>query len=467
VNQGAAYVIWAQSETNRAVMMAPFDLIVIGDDAAGLCTAACMARTGARVGLLKTPKRLKLKKAAIDGIPNFVWRRLDLQKYNVAFAPVSAVISLSANGQTAKTVDSVSGAVAALEESDIRDHEVWADFVREVRALSISAGKFTTRLAIGRRSGNADGRAEGGAGAITIRDLGVLTNSCADFLDDYFDDDRLKTHIGARALAPMGLGGAEPGSVLSLSGLFEQSAWPVRAAKGGAALEKTLAKVCVDAGVEMIDAVLSAIDGAGEKYRALTLSGNEKLKSRFVFCPTPDAARRAGLVVLHGASPIAAPGAAKATIRIKLSEMAAAPSGDDKAVFFVAGNMDELQAARDAVVEGRLPEKLPLEFQFAPPREIIVQTAYAPDRFIEDGEAREWTGQDRQALGARVIERLSQHIDGLGAKIVRSEVSIEGAYITDDEAMIETFDQNVIVQPAATNVIAAAVTLADRLLNGG
>ena len=440
-----------------------FDLLVIGDDAPGLCAAACAASAGARVAVARTPSDAKRRRVAGDAIPNFVWRRLDLQKYDISATPVSAIVSVSTDGKIIKTHADAGRAADAIEEAGVEDHIVWPDFVREIEELTQGADRLATRLALGRKPKGVNGESDR---SYCLDDLTVLASSCEDFLDDYFEDDRLKTHVGVRALAASGLGGKEAGSASALSGMFEASSWPARVFNGASSLEKTLEIVCADAGATVLDAAFHSIDSTAGKHLAVRLSDSEVVKARYVFCPSPDAARRAGLAKLI-ASPTFANGAARATITISLSDDVDPPGGIENAIFHVVDDLGDLQDARDAVVEGRLPEKLPLEFQFAPPREIIAYTSYCPDRFMEEGAPREWTSQDRQALGARAVEQIAPHVAGLSGKVIRSQVTVDGAYSSDDDELtIEVGDPRIVVQSTGANAIAAAVTLADHLLNG-
>jgi len=448
-------------------MTGQYDLLVVGDDPAGLCTAACAARAGARTALLTLADDQRKKLVpAIDGVPNFVWRRLDLHQYKLTMTPVSAVVTLLGNGKSVRAYESATKTKTALEEAGLRDHEVWSDFVRENGALSTYADALTTRLAGGMLADGEEAlsRFLGGAGEIAMLDR--LTDSCAALLDDYFDDDGVKTHIAALAMNKAGLGGGEPGSAMSLSGMFEPSSWPVRAQGDETSLRVVLEKACVGAGVTMFAGAIVSIRAAGAKYRAVELSNGEKIKTRFVFCPSPGAALAAGVTALHAPSPIKAAGAASAAIRIKLSKKVTLPAGDDGAIFQVVDSLDEMQTARDAVVEGRLPDRLPFTFELIGEREILVHTAYCPDSFFEEGEPREWTGQDRQALGRRVVERLCEHIDGFLEAVTRTDIFIEGARAIDEPEGVTTDDEQVVVQPASMNSIAAAVKLADRLLDG-
>ncbi len=447
-------------------MTGQYDLIVIGDEAAAYCAAACSAKRAARVGLLKiptkTPEKKRRRSQMTDGIPNFVWRRLDLQRYDIAVAPVSAVVSLLADGKTISTVESIAGTQSALQADDIGDHALWSDFARDVSAMSDDAASISTQLAAGAAMSGANGAR---TATMSIDDLAGLAASCADWLDDYFENEALKTHIAVQALSRQGLGGAEAGSVGSLASLFDAAAWPHRLSTSSPPLCDTLEKVCIDAGVEIIEGAIASVDASGDKFRHLNLSGGERLKTKLVICASPAAARRAGVRTTRESALFDVTGAAQATVSIKLSDRIEPPAGDAKAAFFIIDEFDDLQEARDAVVEGRLPEKLPVSFEIRPPDEIIVKTAYCPDRFMEDDEPREWTGQDRQAVIARVIERMAERFPDFKTKIQHTDIFLDGARFPDDQDPIIIDDPKIIIQPLSTNKISAAVTLADQLLN--
>ena len=59
--------------------------LLIGDDEASLCAAACAQKAGAKVaiGALVEIEKKKQTVGALPSVPNFIWRRLDLQDYRI------------------------------------------------------------------------------------------------------------------------------------------------------------------------------------------------------------------------------------------------------------------------------------------------------------------------------------------------------------------------------------------------
>ena len=212
--------------------------------------------------------------------------------------------------------------------------------------------------------------------------------------------------------------------------------------------------------MQIIENKLSEVSQEGGKYRTITLSGGEKIKAGIVFFASPGAAQTAG--VRASVSPLAGHGAARAILRISLKAPMKSISADDSTIYQILDQLDDLQKARDNVIDGRLPDNLPVEFEMAPSGDIIVQTAYCPAAFREEDGWREWTGQDRQAVARRMIDQLSNRIPGFASTVRKSKLTVIGAESPDRPAVFTDLE-NVIVQPSRHNAVAQAVRLVDKV----
>lgn len=434
------------------------DILVIGDDEASLAAAAAAARAGAKVALLRPADRKKRPAATAPAIPNFVWRRLDLQDYDLTLEPVSARVTLFGEGEPFATFANARATAAALAENGAGDHLLWSDFLEEAAGLVGDDYLSTSYFSAAAPGGKALAALLGDSEALAR--AARLFGSCADMLDDYFKDDRLKSHVAAHALASAGFGDREAGSATALAESFSEDAWRVRTPKDSAALRAVLEKVCQDAGVEMLAGKVTEISAPGGKFVSVAIGADDKIRTRRIFFATPEAAMAAG--ALNGAG-LGRAGCATFTIRFKLSERMDPPGGDAKALFQVIDTGADLQAARDAAVAGRLFDRLPVEFEFTPAGEIVARSSYLPAAFYEDGEWRGWTGQDRQAAATIVRERLASRMPGLAARIRRTE-----ADVVAPSSAVSPFEgcERVTIQPRRHDAVSAAVKLMDQVMAG-
>lgn len=440
----------------------PYALAVIGAEPAGLAAAACAARAGARVAILSAGTDESAgREPATAGIPDFVWRSLDLHESGLRARPVSACISLFEDGRMLATYPSPNRTQTALKRVSAGDHHLWPDFCDELEQLW-EEGETMTHCAAangGRVSANAVLNALAspeGAGA--ARRLSASTRA---LLDDYFANDDLKTHIANVALSPFGLGGDEAGSALAVASMSAPAAWRVRASGRGPSLRKALEAAATAAGVDFFGQRLKDIQATEEKTVILAFDDGETLKARCVMAASEAAAARAGLAVAHGLSPLALREGAVAEIRLRFGKTPAAPGGEQDAVFFLADSVASLGAARDAALDGRLPERPPVSFEFGKD-EIIVRAPYCPAVLRSEGEMRDWTEQDRQALGRQIVARLAPYLNGSVQSLRRIDVRVTPAGAPRAPASAGA----VVAPPPAHDAIGAAARLALDLING-
>ena len=443
-------------------MTAQFDFLIIGDDEASLCAAACAQRAGAKVALARTPKAKKKRiGGTLPNIPNFIWRRLDLQEFGVTIDKVSARVTLFENGDPLVTLAGARDTKAALADAGIGDYSLWEDFVED--AAAISEAPFIQAASSGAPMDGAAALATMLGDRSALHKSSMLASSCQDLLDDCFEDQRLKDHVAAHALAPAGLGGAEPGSAFAVTDYLDDDAWRVRVDENGKSLHEILEEVCEQSGVTTFTKPFETISSEGGKFKTAVFDDDEKIKTRTIFFATPDAADSAGAGHCAPGGAMRGAGAATVMMRIKLSEDIDAPAHDKDAVFQIIDEGDDLAEACDAAVSGLTPERLPVEFEFAENGDILARSSYFPSLYRTEDEWRGWTSQDRQAAAMQIRQRLTSRMPGLSNIILKATVEVSGAISADS---VFSDCAGVVVQPSRHNAISAAVRLIDRMMSG-
>jgi phytoene dehydrogenase-like protein len=435
-----------------------YDLMVIGAEPAGLAAAACAARGHARAGLIRTGDKPP-RSASAPGVPDFVWRKLNLQDSGLEAEPVTARISLFEGGRTLRTFASGKKSGDALEAAKNPDHRLWADF-NDALARAWKESEGAVRRAAARGPGKSAPAllltlaGKGGAGAAER-----LTATSLSVLDDYFASDDLKIHLASVALAPLGFGGDEAGSALALAAIAAPSAWRVRASRKGPKLERVLEEAAINAGVDLIDARIRSIAAVDDKVFEIALHDGEVLRARRVMAASAEAAARAGLAVAPAFSPLMRRDGAIANVRLRFAKPVAAPGGEEGAIFYLADSLAAFAEARDAALEGRLSERAPISFEVNKD-EILVQAPFCPAALKSEGEERDWTEQDRQAFGQQIVARLAPHLNGAARSVRRVDVRVTPA------APAQGDSAGIVAPPPGLDPIGAAVKLALDLIGG-
>ncbi|MEO1135193.1 MAG: hypothetical protein AAFW68_01120 [Pseudomonadota bacterium] len=446
-------------------MNGQFDFLIIGGDEASLAAAAAAVKAGARVALSRPVERKKRSPAASPTIPNFVWRRLELQDYDLTVEPVSARITLFADAPPMTTLRGVRETADTLAADGINDHLLWRDFAADMTGLA-DDGFITEAVAKGKKA-NGKSLAAMLGDPVALDKAARFHGSSRAMLEDYFEEGRLKTHVAAHALSVSGLGDTETGSASALAELLDPDAWRYRTPKDGPSLRAVLECVCQDAGVDFAPPKVISAVVQNAKVAVVEFSGEEKIKASHILFATPDAALAAGAAKGHGDGArggLGNAGRAQFRVRFRLAEGAEPPAGDRKAIFQIIDHAADLQDARDAAIQGRLFDRLPVEFEFAPNGELLARSTYLPAAFHEDGEWRGWTGQDRQAVSSIIKERLSSRMPGFASLIRRMETEVVAPPYG-----ASPFDgcDRVMIQPRRHDAISAAVKLIDEVMARG
>ena len=398
----------------------PFDLVVVGADCPGLAAAACAAAAGARVMVVKTGHEISGDRAA-PGAPNFVWRRLDLHRSGLKESAVSARISLFDGGRRISNFESARKNEQALSADYPEASALWAEFAD---------------AASSRRAGWSDGSEYPSTVFDRFAELQGLGPrpgaSAVDMLDDFFVDDDLKTHLAHLSLAPFGRAGDEAGSAEALSLLVDDGAWPVRADPAGPTLEQVLKDACNAHGVEMPDVKMRGVAIEGGKISIVELVNGDRFKAKAVIASSVRLARSAGFDPQTVFSPLERATGARALLRIKLNEKATIEGGLKDAIYYASASCDELRQAREAVLEGRIPESPPVTFELRGD-EILAEAPYCPQSLIDEEGERPWTQQDQKAYGNLLATRVMKFIDQPASAIRMIDVEIDGKARVDDE----------------------------------
>ncbi len=428
-----------------------YDLVVFGAEPSGLAAAACAARSGAYCAVVKTGLEANSVTAA-PAVPDFVWRSLDLHETGLKIEPVSARISLFEGRSAIATYADERQTQEAITEINAMDGALWMDLAGELAAKTkgedVDAAALLERL-----SEIVPG----------LHDDAFAVQSLRELLDDFFESDDLKAHLSAVAGSAFAVGGEEPGSSRALAAVNDVGAWRV---KNADLLCLTLERLCERLGVERIAAPLTRLERQDARMLKVEFEDQDPIRTRAFMAASLRLAYLAGLKVEGPASPMAHNDTAEATISVKLADQPMPPTnapGDQNAIYYIAETADEIRIARDAVLEGRMPENPPLVFEFGE-KEIIVRAPYCPRLIASEEGPREWTGQDCQVLGKQVLQRLGKYLNGALKDVQRTDVELSGALDAEGAQQLNDDAPAVPAPAVGGNEIGAAATLALRLV---
>lgn len=410
---------------------AAVDLLVIGADAAGFAAAACAAKSGASAALARTGDEAPAE-GACNEPPNFVWRLLDLHLHELRPGPSAPKTTLTENGALSTSADRMRTGDALAARDPALEH-LWPAFAAEMnRAAAREAPRAEDRY----MSANA-------------------------LLDDYFGDEILKAHLVSAFVAPFGLAGDETGSAAALAGAGQaaQARLPAKA------LVEALSKAATAAGVESLSGRLHALAGAdGKNWKAVMDSGHEA-RARKVMASSALLGEAAGLRVSCSGSPLVRRIGAEAIIRIRYDKRPSAAALRSPGDFFTATDRAAIIRARNAMIDGRIDDEPVLRFEVSG-KEIIARVPYCPARLRENGDERDWTGQDKQILGRQTAALIEKRLGGGLGAVREIEVTI-GADAAEGLKR-RSFDLRAIPAPAPSHdPVGAAAALALEILRDG
>lgn len=371
-----------------------YDLMVIGAEAAGFAAAAAANRLGGRAVVLRAgsePRPAGLRPSP----PNFVWRLLDLHRFELKTIEAGLAVTHLAEGERVPTHPDGAKTARLLAARDATLEHFWPDFLQAMARAKAADPPPT----------DDKGRRVKSAGGLALVDRPHA--SAIEILDDRFSDEALKAHVLMTALAPLGLAGDEPGSATALFD-FEAAAPPHRV--DAEALQDALAAAAKDAGAVIEDAMLVSLAREGERLWIARLEDGEEVRAARAIASSALVAEAAGLLADAGGSPLRRQAGVEATIRLRYAKKPRVKSGEGAQTHHIAADKRALARARDAMLEGRIDDAMPISFEIRG-REIVARAPFAPASIRENGGMRDWTGQDLQILGRAAAAAIGRRLD--------------------------------------------------------
>jgi len=370
-----------------------FDLLVVGADAAGLAAGAAAARLGASAVVVATgrePRAAGLKPSP----PNFLWRLLELHRYDLKIIDAGRTVTHHGDGETVATFADKGKTARLLSARDPALDYCWPDFIDAMaRARSAIEPQADDR-----------GRCPALSGLALADDPYA---SALDVLDDRFTDEGLKVHLLMMALAPLGLAGDEPGSAAAL---FDLAAADPAQRLDAVALYEALGIAAKDAGAVLETGNLARLSREGDRGWTARLEDGVEVRAARAIASSALTAEAAGLLVVAGGSPLRRQAGVEATIRLRYAKKPRVKAGESAASHHIVADKRSLARARDAMLEGRIDEAMPLSFEVRG-REIVARAAFAPARISENGSMRDWTGQDLQILARAAAAAIGRRLE--------------------------------------------------------
>jgi len=390
------------------------DLVFIGLTNASLVAAGCAAKVGARVVIIKTGYEEE-NPVSNDRPSNAVWRLLGLFENDVKIEPLEALVSVQANTNNLFVREDQQLTRANISLLNEEASLVWGDYLdvtKQFSDASLESIVSADEKSVFRKDKLGNGLIS--SDLITANDL----------LDDFFDDERIKSHLSSLSLMQFGLAGDEPGSVVALGSGFSDANWRVKTSSGTTQLRKVLLQICAETNVTVVTADIIDVT-EGKRNKCVVFENDEEIGAKFVIAADTTIAQSLGLEVETGGSPLVRRNQTCANISILLSADAITQLDNVRnTVHYLSLNGREtLLKARDAVAEGKIPETLPSIFELSG-RTIHVSVPYLPVKISTESELRDWSGQDRQALGNQVLEQVLPHLDYSRAEVEKISVSI-------------------------------------------
>jgi phytoene dehydrogenase-like protein len=273
-------------------------------------------------------------------------------------------------------------------------------------------------------------------GRVALMDLlRVIPLSAADWLGEYFESDVLKAALCAPALHETWMGPRSAGSAFNL--LLREVTAGAPVAGGPSALAEALLAAARAAGVEIrTSAPVSELCLQGDKVRGVRLQDGQELQAPIVAASCDPKQTLLGLVpgmalgdrLRHHMQSFRARGtSARVHLALRGPLLFDAAGGQVCERVRVAGGLDALERAFDAVKYRRMPERPVLEVymptvsrpDLAPPGHHVASLAVHFVPFELDGG---WTAQRRRELGDLAVAELARHAPGVHAVEVAREV---------------------------------------------
>ena len=439
-----------------------YDVIVIGAGHNGLTTAALLAKSGRKVLILERRKVVGGLAASEEfhpgyrnagllhdttGVRRHVVEELQLEKHGLRMRGHRPDVlalgndgeSLLVRGETEPAASEI-GRVSKKDEANYREYHAFIDRIRPVlrQFLDRPPMDLVNVETIGLR--DALGR------ALRLRRLGRrdmmellrLPPMCvADWLDERFETDLLKSALALPAVAGTFMGPRSPGSNMNLL-LWEGAAGP-GVVGGGPALVAALEQAARAAGAEIrTDAAVERILVDSGKVRGVAIEKGEEVRAPAV-AASCDPKHTFLELLPSGAIPYRLAHRIRgfrtrgttAQVLLALSAPPAFAARNDERIEFArtGAGLLEIERAFDAVKYRTIAE--------TPILDIHVPTIAAPDlapqghavvsilvHFVPQELEPTWNEAERERLGDRVVAILERHAPGVTSKVVAGEVLV-------------------------------------------
>lgn len=432
-----------------------FDLAVIGAEAPGLAAAAIAALQGASVVAVKTGLEAPAECAG-PVIPDAVWRRLGLyaDAPGVARQRVRRTLIASKAGGPPQLLETSPDGITlgeALGADEASSRAAWHDFVRMSARARLSFDSLAALM---------DSRPAG---------LDPSPLATADeVLDDFFSSELLKTHISVGTLSAFQLAGDEPASVGALRCAAGDG---FRNALAHGEVAQLLELACRRAGVAGRSGRVVGVQAEARKPIRISLDTGEPILAAHAIASSAVLARTLGLRPEFGLAPVAAARGARGHVVVTFADDPQTDIFQADGTYLLATSRARLRAARDAAAAGRPDPGGPLIVDLYG-RRLVACAPFCPSSLVEGADEREWAGQDRQAFGRAVLDRLKSTLR-LTALPLGVDVRMDGmgpADVPDERSAGSSGGAqpgSIRVPAPGANEIDAAVGLARKVLADG
>jgi phytoene dehydrogenase-like protein len=439
-----------------------YDVIVIGAGHNGLTTAALLAKSGRKVLVIERRDVVGGLAASEEfhpgyrnagllhdttGVRRHVVEELQLEKHGLRMRDHRPdVLALGSNGESllvrgqTEPAASEIGRVSKKDEASYHEYRAFIDRIRPVLR------QFLDRPPLDLVNVETIGLRDALGRALRLRRLGRrdmmellrLPPMCvADWLDEWFETDLLKSALALPAVAGTFMGPRSPGSNMNLL-LWEGAAGP-GVVGGGPALVAALERAARAAGAEIrtgcaVESILAdpgkirgVVIEKGEEIHAPAIAASCDPKHTFLeLLPAGAIPYR----LAHRIRGFRTRGTTAQVILALNAQPAFAARPDERIEFARTGaDLLEIERAFDAVKYRTIAER--------PILDIHVPTVAAPDlapqghavvsilvHFVPQELEPSWNEAERERLGDRVVAILDKHAPGVTSKIVAGEVLV-------------------------------------------
>ncbi len=451
-------------------MTREYDAIVVGSGHNGLTTACYLARAGLAVLVLERNDHIGGAAVSRQLYPSFTYsscsyvcgllrteiiRDLDLPHHGLQIIPYEGSCTLMRNGGHLALCDNRDALRREIARHSARDAEAYDRFLRDLLRQCLFIKPLLLRVPPDPTSFKPRdilelvhlGRHFHRLGEERMADtLRFWTMSCADFLDEYFESEVVKTHLAGSSIVGTALGPRSPGTAYVLLHHYMGSidgavgAWGF--ARGGmGAVSGALAAALRASGGEVRSAApVERILVRGGRARGVALRSGEEIRARLVVSNLD--VRRTFLEVMDSNDVPAdfldrvrrfkiRGSSGKLNIALDgLPSFPAIPQGSPglRGDIYVADSVDTLERAYDDWKEGRwsrapwLDTIIPSQIDptLAPDGKhyMSVFVQYCPYQLA----AGPWNAARREAFGATVIDAIAAHSPDFKDLILHAEI---------------------------------------------